>query len=235
MASEHGLPDALVKNEFEPLNIKRTHRVLKELRLGRLKRYRKKRTGNSAALQADRPNHVWCLDFVHDSCLNGAKLKILSVVDEFTRECLALEVDTRLNARRVQEVLSPVMAERGAPAFVRTDNGSEFIARILAVFLSQSGSKSHFIAPGSPWQNAFVESFHSTLRREHLDVEAFVNLADAQVKTAVWRRWYNDQRPHSSLGNIPPTTVASRILESSRATPSFLLKSGVTSTTEDSP
>ena len=183
---------ALVKSEFAPLNVKRTHRVWKEAKLGRMKRYRKKRTGSRVALKAESANHVWCVDFIHDSCLNGTKLKILSVVDEFTRECLALEVDSRLNAARVRAVLAPLIKERGAPAFVRSDNGSEFIARLLAVFLSQSGSGSHFIDPGSPWQNGFVESFHSTVRREHLGVEVFVNLADAQVRTAIWRRWYNE-------------------------------------------
>lgn len=194
----------LVKSEFEPLNIKRTHRVWKEANLGRVKRYRKKRTGSQAALAAQGPNQVWCVDFIHDACLNGSKLKILSVVDEFTRECLALAVDTRLNSGRVRDVLAPLFVLRGAPKFVRSDNGPEFLARLLAVFLSASGSGSHFIRPGSPWMNGFVESFHSTLRREHLDVEVFANVADAQVKTAIWRRWYNEVRPHSSLGNHPP-------------------------------
>lgn len=148
------------------------------------------------------------MDFVQDACLNGSKLKILSVVDEFTRECLALAVDTRLNSRRVREVLAPLMESRGAPAYLRSDNGPEFLAPILAVFLSKSGAKGHLIRPGSPWQNGFVESFHSTLRREHLDVEVFANLADAQVKTAIWRLWYNDVRPHSGLGTQPPRLAA---------------------------
>lgn len=212
---------ALVQEEFAPLNLKRVHRIWKEMHLGRVKRYRKKRTGNPVPLRADRPNHVWCVDFVHDSCLNGTKLKILSVVDEFTRECLALEVDTRLNAHRVRDTLAPLIEARGAPGHVRSDNGSEFIARLLAVFLSQSGSGSHFIAPGSPWQNGFVESFHSTLRRDHLDVEAFTNLADAQIKTMVYQRYYNEVRPHSSLGYKPPACAA-RDWESGRATPSLL-------------
>ncbi len=160
------------------------------------------------------------MDFIHDACLNGSKLKILSVVDEFTRECLALEVDTRLNARRVREVLLPLFAMGRAPEFVRSDHGSEFIARLVAVFLSESGSQSHFIRPGSPWQNGFVESFHSTLRREHLDVEVFVNVADAQVKTAIGRRWYNEVRPHSSLANQPPRAAAQG-WNSGRATPSL--------------
>jgi transposase InsO family protein len=216
----------LVKEEFSPLNIKRTYRAWKEAKFGRMKRYKKKRTGSGIALKAEFPNHVWCVDFIHDACLNGSKLKILSVVDEFTRECLALEVDTRLNARRVREVLAPLMESRGAPVYLRSDNGPEFLARLLAVFLSESGSQSHFIRPGSPWQNGFVESFHSTLRREHLDVEVFANVADAQIKTAIWQRWYNENRPHSSLGRRPPR-VAAQVWNSGRATPSLHSKLGV--------
>jgi transposase InsO family protein len=202
---------ALVKKEFAPLNVKRVHRVWKELKLGRMKRYRKKRTGSSVPLAATSPNQVWTVDFAHDSCLSGTKLKILSVVDEFTRECLALEVATGLKAQAVRSVLSSLFEERGAPAFVRSDNGPEFIARTLAVFLSTSGVASQFIAPGKPWQNGFVESFHSTLRRDHLDVEVFHNLVDAQVKTRLYKRYYNEIRPHSSLGYRPPAKAHVKI------------------------
>ena len=214
---------ALVKAEFAPLNVKRVHRVWKEERLGRVKRYRMRRTGSSVPVSATGPNQVWTVDFCFDSCLNGSKLKILSVVDEFTRECLALEVATRIDARQVREVLAPLIKGRGAPKFIRRDNGGEFIARLLAVFLSQSGSGSHFISPGKPWQNGFVESFHSTLRRDHLDVEVFLNLADAQIKTAVYRRYYNEVRPHSSLGYRPPAEAAParEVVNSGRATPSL--------------
>jgi putative transposase len=199
---------ALIKEEFEPLNVKRVHRIWKEERLGRLKRYRKKRTGSSVPVAAEGPGNVWSLDFCFDACLNGSRLKVLAIVDEFTRECLALEAHTSFKSLRVQQVLAALFADRGSPAFLRSDNGSEFISRSLAVFLSSSGSGSHFIKPGSPWQNAYVESFNSTLRRDCLDVEVFHNLTDAQVKLAVYRRYYNDQRPHSSLGNIPPARFA---------------------------
>lgn len=145
---------ALVRSEFAPLNVKRVHRVWKAERLGRVKRYRKRRTGSSVPLEACAPNHVWTVDFIHDSCLRGTRLKILTVVDEFTRECLALEVATKINAVRVREVLLPLMRERGAPGFVRSDNGGEFIARLIAVFLSGSGSGSHFIQPGNPGRTA---------------------------------------------------------------------------------
>lgn len=199
---------ALVRGEFEPLNVKRVHRLWKEEKLGRMRRYRKKRTGSSVPVAAESANHVWCVDFCHDACLNGTRLKCLSIVDEFTRECLALEAATSFQAIHVQRVLLELFETRGAPQFLRSDNGSEFIARSLAVFLLQSGTKSKFIKPGSPWQNGYVESFHSTLRRDCLDVEVFHNLADAQIKLAVYKRYYNEQRPHSSLGFRPPAVAA---------------------------
>ena len=145
---------------------------------------------------AEGPNHVWSVDFCFDTCLNGTKLKVLAVVDEFTRECLALETHSSFKSLRVQQVLSGLFETRGAPKFLRSDNGSEFISRSLAVFLAGSGTGSHFISPGSPWQNAYVESFNSTLRRDCLDVEVFHNLADAQVKLTLYRRYYNEVRPH---------------------------------------
>jgi transposase InsO family protein len=200
---------ALLKDEFAPLNVKRVHRLWKEEKLGRVKRYRKKRTGSSVPLSATAPNEVWCLDFCHDACLNGTKLKVLAIIDEFTRECLALEVATSFKSIRVQRVLSQLFATRGAPMHLRSDNGSEFIARSLAVFLSRSGTSSRFIKPGSPWQNGFAESFMSRLRAECLDVEAFYNLADAEVKLSLYRSFYNWQRPHSSLGYRTPAEAMS--------------------------
>ena len=199
---------ALIKEEFAPLNVKRVHRIWKEERLGRMKRYRKKRTGSGVPVSAERPGEVWCLDFCFDACLNGSRLKVLAIVDEFTRECLALEAHTSFKSLRVQNVLERLFQERTAPRFLRSDNGSEFISRSLAVFLASSGSGSHFIKPGSPWQNAYVESFNSTLRRDCLDVDVFHNLAEAQMKLAVYRRYYNEERPHSSLGDIPPARFA---------------------------
>lgn len=195
---------ALVKAEFAPLNVKRVHRIWKQEKLGRLKRYRKKRTGNLVPLSSHAANEVWCLDFCFDACLNGTKLKCLAVVDEFTRECLALETATSFRSLKVQSVLSALFESRGAPRFLRSDNGSEFISRSLAVFLSSSGTESRFIRPGSPWQNGHAESFMSRLRAELLDVEVFHNLAEAQVKLSLFRRFYNEQRPHSSLGYRTP-------------------------------
>ena len=198
---------ALIRDEFSPLNIKRVHRIWKEEKLGRTRRYRKKRTGSSVPLSAGSRDEVWCLDFCFDSCLNGTRLKVLTIVDEFTRECLALEAATSFKSVRVQQVLAGLFESRGAPRFLRSDNGSEFIARSLAVFLAASGTQSRFIKPGSPWQNGHAESFVSRLRAELLDVEVFHNLADAQVKLALYRRFYNEERPHSSLGYRPPAVA----------------------------
>jgi putative transposase len=214
----------LVKAQFAPLNVKRVHRLWKEGRFGVVKRYRKKRTGQTVPYAATVPNEVWTIDFVFDACMNGSKLKILSVLDEVTRECLALEVATSFDSQAVKAVLETLFQEHGAPKYIRSDNGGEFIARVLAVFLSQSHSGSHFIQPGKPWQNAFVESFHSTLRRDHLDVEVFLNLADAQMKTAVYRRYYNEVRPHSSLGRRAPS-VAAMTWKDAPATPPLPSKS----------
>ena len=125
---------ALVRAEFAPLNVKRVHRLWKEEKLGRLKPYRKKRTGASVPVIAEAPDQVWSLDFCFDSCLNGTRLKVLAIVDEFTRECLALEVATSFKSLRVQHILAHLFAGRGAPLFLRSDNGSEFISRSLVVF-----------------------------------------------------------------------------------------------------
>jgi putative transposase len=224
---------ALVSAEFAPLNVKRVHRVWRQEKLSRKRRYRKKRTGNTVPCAAIAPNHVWCVDFCHDSCLNGTKLKILAVKDEFTRELLALEVGTSLRSVHVRRVLEEVLRRRPAPKFFRSDNGPEFIARCLAVFLSRKKIDSHFIDPGSPWQNGHAESFVSRLRADILDAEVFHNLADAQIKLAVYRRYYNENRPHSSLGYRTPASFAAQLPALGRATPSLRPEAAVSSSKED--
>lgn len=157
------------------------------------------------------PNQLWCLDFVHDSCLNGTRLKILAGVDEFTRECLALEVATSIKAPKVRSVLAGLFKELGEPKFLRSDKGPEFVANSLSVWLALSGTESRFIKPGSPWQNAKIESFNGRLRAELLYAETFANLADAQLKLTLWRRFYNEERPQSSLGYLAPASYAQTI------------------------
>ena len=192
----------LLRREGRLVNRKRVQRIYQEERLMvRRRGGRKRALGLRAPMAApDRPNACWSLDFVHDQMTDGRRFRILAVVDNCTRECLALEPATNFKSLAVQSVLTQLFETHGAPQFLRSDNGSEFIARSLAVFLSQSGTQSRFIKPGSPWQNGHAESFVSRLRAELLDVETFHNLADAQVKLAIYRRYYNEQRPHSSLG-----------------------------------
>ena len=143
------------------------------------------------------PNDVWTMDIIHDSCMNGTKLRILSIVDEFTRECLALEVSIHINSNTVRSVLSRLFTTRAFPRFLRSDNGGEFVARFTALLLHEAKCTARFIQPGKPWQNGFIESFHSTLRRDHLDVEVFFNLLDAQLKTGIYR---NLQPSPTTLG-----------------------------------
>lgn len=199
------------KSEFGALNSKRVYRLWKEERLTRKKTRKKRRTGATVPLAATHVNQVWCLDFCYDACLNGSKLKVLAVKDEYTRECLALEAATSLNSQQVRRILQNIMAQRGAPEYLRSDNGPEFIAGHLSLWLLSQGSCSQFIKPGSPWQNGHAESFIARLRAECLNAEAFHNVADAQLKLNLFRRYYNQQRPHSALGYIPPARFAEKL------------------------
>lgn len=195
--------DAL-RNEFAPLNPKRVYRLWKELRLNLKVRMKKRRTGMTVPCKATRPNEVWSLDFCFDNCMNGTKLKILAVIDEFTRECLALEARTSIKSVSVRKVLSELFETRDAPTFVRSDNGPEFIANSLSIWLRLNGSRSWFIRPGRPWQNGHAESFISRLRAECLNAEAFLGLAEAQVRLRQFQRFYNQDRGHSALGYATP-------------------------------
>jgi len=200
------------KRKFGALNSKRVYRLWREERLTRKKTRKKRRTGATVPLAATHANQVWCLDFCYDACLNGSKLKVLAVKDEYTRECLALEVATSLNSQRVRCILQNIMTQRGAPEYLRSDNGPEFIAGHLSIWLLSQGSRSQFIEPGSPWQNGHAESFIARLRAECLNAEVFHNLADARLKLNLFRRYYNQQRPHSALGYIPPAQFVEELL-----------------------
>ncbi|NBP86679.1 MAG: IS3 family transposase [Mycobacteriaceae bacterium] len=160
--------------------------------------------GSCVRLRAERPGHVWSYDFVEDRTHDGRKFRMLCLIDEFTHEALAIRVKRRLNSTDVLETLADVMILRGPPAYVRSDNGPEFIAIALREWIAAVGSRTAYIAPGSPWENGYCESFNSKLRDELLNGEIFFSLAEAQVVIEAWRRHYNGVRPHSSLNYRPP-------------------------------
>ena len=160
--------------------------------------------GSCVRLRAEGPNHVWSYDFVEDRTHDGRKFRMLCVIDEFTREALAIRVKRRLNSTDVLETLADLMIVRGPPTYVRSDNGPEFIAIALRAWIAAVGSQTAYIEPGSPWENGYCESFNSKLRDELLNGEMFFSLAEAQVMIEAWRRHFNTVRPHSSLGYRPP-------------------------------
>jgi len=187
-----------------------------------------------------RPNHVWSYDFVEDRTERGRKLRMLVVLDEFTRESLAIEVAWSFTAERVVQALQYLFAVRGAPEHLRSDNGPEFVAHAVTRWLDRAGVQTLFIAKGSPWENGYVESFNSRFRDELLDRELFLGLADARWVVDRWRLDYNHRRPHSSLGYDTPAAFAARCLTSApqtaSATPqqSAPLRQGSGSLTPDS-
>ena len=152
---------------------------------------------------------MWTYDFVHDACWNGAKLKVLPVVDEFTRECLAIEVATSLPAARVIAVLARLFAQHGAPAYLRSDNGPKFVAHQVQIWLALQHAETLYIDPGCPWQNGFGESFNGSLRDECLNMWAFASVAEARFQLERFRRQYNEERPHSRLGYRTPAEFKS--------------------------
>lgn len=178
-------------------------------RLEKPRSRRRPRTGtDERPQQAERPNHVWTYDILHDQLANGKRFKTLSVLDEFTRECLAIHVGQSIRAREVTQVLSHVMVLRGAPAYLRSDNGSEFTATAVMAWLRDQHIGPAFIAPGRPWQNGYIESFHSRFRDECLNREWFHSGTEAAHVIECWRQQYNTERPHSSLGYRTPAQVA---------------------------
>jgi putative transposase len=192
----------------QPVNKKRIHRLWKRSRLQVGRRPRKHRrhtaTGNAIRLKACYPGHVWTYDFIHDRCLNGTPLKVLTVMDEFTREGLTIAVASSMPSERVRAVLAGLFLQYGAPAYLRSDNGPEFIAQDLRTWLAQQQTATAYIDPGCPWQNGYGESFNGTVRDECLNLYAFASVAEARVILERYRREYNEERPHSSLGYRSP-------------------------------
>ena len=160
--------------------------------------------GSCVRLRPERPNHVWAYDFVEDRTRDGRKFRILCVVDEFTREALAIRVARKLGAADVIDTLADLFIARGVPAHIRSDNGPEFAAEAVRGWIAGVSAEAAYIEPGSPWENGYVESFNGKLRDELLRAEAFNSLREAQVLIERWRRHYNTARPHSALGYRPP-------------------------------
>ena len=187
------------------VNHKRVQRVWKQEGLTQpIKKGRKRAKGGAVPLQATHVNHVWTYDFVHDRTEDGQPLRFLTVEDEYTREGLIVAVGRSMPAVRVIEVLKVLFRERGRPEYLRSDNGPELVSSKLMEWLGQRGVQTHHIDPGSPWQNAYGESFNAILRRECLNRDLFYGILEARVKTKAWRQRYNNRRPHSSLGYRTP-------------------------------
>ena len=164
--------------------------------------------GSCVRLRPQRRNHVWAYDFVFTRTHDGRSVRLLTVIDEYTRECLAIRAERSIKSVDVIETLAGLMLRRGVPEHIRSDNGPEFTARAVRAWLGRVGAKTLYIEPGSPWENGYVESFNGKLRDELLDREIFYALREAQVPTARYRQTYNRIRPHSSLGYRPPAPAA---------------------------
>jgi transposase InsO family protein len=163
--------------------------------------------GSCVRLRPQHRNHVWSYDFVSTFTHDGRTVRMLNLIDEHTRECLAIHVQRRINSSNVIEVLADAMIEHGIPEYVRSDNGPEFVAKELRAWLARTGSATLYIEPGSPWENGYCESFNSKLRDEFLNGEIFYSLKEVQILAERWRIYYNTERPHSSLGYRPPAPV----------------------------
>ena len=202
----------VLEQSGEQVNHKRIYRVYREagLMIRRRTRRRLLRTGSPRPALTG-ANQEWALDFVHDAAQSGRKFRALSVVDPYTRECLALEVATSMGSRQVTRVLERIVSERGRPQAIRSDNGPEFTARYFLAWCVERKIEPVHIEPGKPVQNAFVESFHGKLRDECLNASWFQNLFDARRKIAAWREEYNDERPRSSLGYRTPAAFAASL------------------------
>jgi putative transposase len=164
--------------------------------------------GSCVRLRPDHRNHVWSYDFVMDTTDDGRPFRMLNVIDEYTRECLAIQVGRKLRSGDVQECLTELFCKRGVPEHIRSDNGSEFTARMIRTWLNELGTRTLFIEPGSPWENGYIESFNGKLRDELLNREIFYTLQEAKILIEHWRREYNQVRPHSALGYKPPAPEA---------------------------
>jgi putative transposase len=200
---------ALLRNDGWRVNHKRVARIWREEGLKVPQRQPKRRrlwlnNGSCIRLRPEHRNHVWSYDFVAERTSDGRPLRLLNIVDEYSRECLKIHIDRQVKAADVVYELSELFVERGVPQYLRSDNGSEFTAAFVRDWLRRVGATTLFIEPGSPWENGYIESFNGKLRDELLNGEIFDTVTEARVITERWRKQYNTIRPHSSLGYRPP-------------------------------
>ena len=199
----------LLNNAGWHVNHKRVERIWRSEGL-KVPRKHKKRgrlwlnDGSCVRLRPKRPNHVWSYDFVHERTHDGRAFRTLNIIDEFSKEALMIRVNRKLNSTDVVDALTDLFILRGPPAYIRSDNGPEFVAEKVRKWITTVGAKTAFIEPGSPWENGYCESFNSRFRDELLNGEIFYSLKEAQIIIEKWRVHYNTVRPHSSLGYKPP-------------------------------
>lgn len=201
---------AMLQGEGWKVNHKRVERVWRKEGLKVPKKQHKRgrlwlNDGSCIRLKPEHKDHVWSYDFVASRTYNGRPLRILTIIDEYTRECLCIHVDRHISAEDVLDELSKLFITRAIPKHIRSDNGSEFTAKAVRTWLNDLGVKTLFIEPASPWENGYIESFNGKLRDELLNREIFTTLLEAKVLIENWRMEYNQIRPHSSLGYRPPT------------------------------
>lgn len=213
---------ALLRQDGWTVNNKRVRRIRRALGLQVLRKQRKKRrlgTSRNSCIRRRpmRRNHCWTYDFVSDVTEDGRRLKWLTVLDEYTRECLALEVERNIKAEDVITVLKRVVKSKGAPEFIRSDNGPEFIAKRIREWFEVQGINSAYIEPGAPWENGYCEAFNGKLRDELLNRELFLSLREAKYLAEEYRNEYNHRRPHSSLGYVAPAVFAAECAPSGYA------------------
>lgn len=206
----------LLKADGWRVNHKRVERIWRREGLKVPARQRKRsrlwlNDGSCIRLRPERRNHVWTYDFVHERTHDGRALRMMTVLDEYSRECLAVEVGRRLNSRNVIATFARLFLEHGVPEHIRSDNGSEMTAKEVRKFLGALHVDTLYVEPGSPWENGYIESFNGKLRDELLNGEIFYTVLEAKVLVEQWRRHYNRVRPHSSLGYRPPAPEAIRL------------------------
>lgn len=217
----------MLRREGWEVNKKRVHRIWKEERL-QVPRKRRRRRSVSAKGEivpvALYRNHVWTYDFIEDRTEKGNRLRFLAVVDEYTRECLAIEAGRSFDALRAIDCMEWLFLTKGVPEHIRSDNGPEFVAKAVRERLERNGCKAIYIEPGSPWENGYMESFFGKFRDECLNMEVFADVRGAQVVAEGWRKEYNERRPHSGIGGLTPAEFAARSVSSVSPTASLRLQ-----------